>query len=738
MLSVIIKKNIIIINHFYRSFVMKLLYYFLLISFIIPFCYIDASSAVDEQEIKEKLTLLMGQNNSGTDYWFTIPPVFMDESAGHAGNSLKVLIASPIETNVTVEVKGKGFSETKKTIPDNVIEFTIDPVIAQVRLHSGNHNGPVPAKVYKEAGIHITSDAPIVVYVIARYAYTSDGFLAIPSSALGTHYINMVYQEPSLNKTGLFAPFTGVTAAYDNTEINFTMGGGPEGIDASPMENGQLVHTGETTNQTLNQGDVWLLSINGPRQDLSGSIFKSDKPVSIVSGINCANFPLGNAWCDYTVEMELPVYSWGKQYYVTPMKGRHYNGIIRIFASEDNTNVFRDNVLIGNIAKGGGATIGVGYLETRVWPKVDENGNAIAPHIATIHADKPIAVMYYNTGGQEENGNVQNTDPFMMTFTPVEQFGNQIYFASPNSANGVNLFPENYVNIIFEANSNEIPDDLIFADLSKPNPSWVKVKDYFGPAFENFVVPYNGRLFANKTIKLSTEGVFGLKSTTTPIGAYSFGFGPYDSYGYPTAATFDDLIANDGKAPEVTYSGANDADIITGSVDDSHSGSSGLSQFYMIAAMSSNYSFEITSVDKGITTNSKQEQIFIPGETKKLNWSLEKIDKSKDGNAVLYVSDRSGNDELLFFGNTSTTSVTPEETLSEYMTVTESSIQLLPQALADGFTELSIFNIEGSKVMSTNIQAQNTKSISSLKSGTYIITLKSNTRLLTRKINIVR
>ncbi|PKL80420.1 MAG: hypothetical protein CVV25_04640, partial [Ignavibacteriae bacterium HGW-Ignavibacteriae-4] len=693
---------------------MKFIYYFLIISLILPFCSIGTNAAVDEQEVKDKLTLLMGQNNSGTDYWFTIPPVYMDESVGH-DNSLKILIASPVETDVTVEVKGKGFLRTQKTIPDNVIEFTIEPNIAQAILHSGAQNGIVPAKVYQQAGIHVTSDAPIIVYVIARYMYTSDGFLAIPSSALGTHYINMVYQEPDLNKTGLFAPFTGVTAAYDNTEVNFTMGGGPEGIDASPMGNGQLVHTGESTSQTLNQGDVWLLSINGPRQDLSGSIFKSDKPIAIVSGINCANFPIGNRWCDYTVEMELPVYSWGKQYYVTPMNGRNYNGIIRVFASEDNTNVYRDNELIGNIAKGGGATIGVGYLETRVWPKVDGNGNEIAPHIATIHADKPIAVMYYNTGGQEDNGNTQNTDPFMMTFSPVEQFGNQIYFASPNSATGINLFPENYVNIIFESTSGEIPDDLLFADLSKPNPTWVKVKDYFGPAFENFVVPFNGKLFANKTLKLATEGVFGLKSTTTLIGAYSYGFGPYDSYGYPTAATFDDISAFDGKAPEVTFTGKKDDDLITGSVDDSHSGSSGLSQFYMIKSMSSNYSFEITAVEKGITMSSDLEPTFIPGETKKLNWSLEKVDNSKEGYAVLYLSDRSGNDELLFFGNTITaTSVTPEQTLSEYMTVSESSVQILPQALADGFNELSIFNLEGSKVISTDIQNQNSVSISSL------------------------
>lgn len=717
---------------------MRLIYYFITISLILPFCVIDTNAAVDEQEVKDKLSLLMGQNNSGTDYWFTIPPVYTKESAGH-DNSLKILIASPVETDVTVEVKGKNFLKTLKTIPDNVIEFTLDPAIAQTILHDGMSKGAVPAKVYEKAGIHVTSDAPIVVYVIARYKYTSDGFLAIPSSALGTHYINMVYQEPNIGGVGLFAPFTGVTAAYDDTEVNFTMGGGPEGIDASPQGNGQLVHTGESTSQTLDQGDVWLLSINGPRQDLSGSIFKSDKPISLVSGVHCANFPLGNAWCDYTVEMELPVYSWGKQYYITPMKGRQYNGIIRVFASEDNTNVYRDNELIGNIAKGGGATIGVGYIETRVWPKEDKDGNAIAPHIATIHSDKPIAVMYYNTGGQEDKDKTPNTDPFMMTFSPVEQFGNQIYFASPNSATGINLFPENYVNIIFESTSNEIPDDLIFADLSKPNPTWVKVKDYFGPDFENFVVPFNGSVFANKTLKLATEGVFGLKSTYTPIGAYSYGFGPYDSYGYPTAATFDDLSALDGKAPEVTFTGEKDADIITGSVDDSHTGSSGLSQFYMIKSMSTNYSFEITSVDKGTTTNSKQEPIFIPGETKKLNWSLEKADKNKEGYAVLYLSDRSGNDNLLFFGNTiAATSDTPEQTLSEYMTVTESSIQILPQALADGFTELSIFNLEGVKVISSEIQNQNSVAISSLKTGTYIITLKSESRLLTRKINVVK
>ena len=292
-------------------------------------------------------------------------------------------------------------------------------------------------------------------------------------------------------------------------------------------------------------------------------------------------------------------------------------------------------------------------------------------------------------------------------------------------------------NSLFESSSNEIPDDLLFAELSKPNPTWMKVKDYFGPDFENFV-PINGKTFANKTLKLPTEGVYGLKSQSTMIGAYSYGFGPYDSYGYPTAAIFNDIQFFDPKAPEIVFTSAKDADFIAGSVDETHEGSSGLSQFYMIESMSSNYNFEITSIEKGVASSTNEETVFIPGVTKKLNWSLEKMDTQKEGYAVLYLSDRSGNDGLHFFGNTiTTTSVEPEQTLSEYMIVTQSEITILPKAISERFSELSIFNLEGNKVMTSDLSSLSV-SLSNLQSGTYIITLKSEDRLLTRKINVVK
>lgn len=719
---------------------MKHIYKILGVVILLTYSNITLFASVDEAEVKQKLALLMGQNNSGTDYWFTIPPAYMDESVGYY-NFIKVLVASPVQSDVTVEIKGKNFSQTKKTLPDNVIEFLLPPEIAQVIQHTGNE-GPVPAKVYKAAGIHVFSDAPIIVYVVVKVKYTTDGFLAIPSSALGTQYINMVYQEPNFKasngKLGLSAPFTGVTAAYDNTQINFTMGGGPQGNDAVPLDNGQLIHTGEQTSQTLNQGDVWLLSINDYYQDLSGSLFSGNYPFSIVSGIQCANFPIGNHWCDYSVEMESPIYSWGTHYYITPMEDRKYNGIIRIFASEDNTTVYRDDEILTTIPKGGGGTIGNAYFETRVWPKVDANGITIAPKIATIHADKPISVMYYNTGTEEDESN-GNSDPFMMLFTPVEQYGHQIYFASPNATGGMDPFQSNYINLVFQMNGNDIPDDLLYADLSAPQPIWKKVKDVFGPSFDVFNVPFMGMTFAYKTLSLPVEGVYGLKSTTTLFAGYSYGFSPYESYGFPTAAIFNNMQQIDPIAPEITYTGEKDADYISGSIDDSHKGSSGLSQFYMLKNLSSNYEFEITSVDKGVTVNSQNENIFIPGVTKKLNWSLTKQDNNKEAYATLYVSDRSGNDKLLFFGKTiAQTSIENESSLSEYMTVTPTEITVLPQALSDGFAELSIFNLSGTKLSGS--QLHNTKNISlaNLQSGTYIITLKSDKRILTRKINIVR
>lgn len=601
----------------------------------------DLRAGVDEKEMTIKLPLMMGQNNMGKDYWFTIPPCYEVESGGF-DNFIKVLITSPNETKVTVEVPGKGFSKVQTTIPNGVIEFKLTPTQAQPILHEGNVNKPPPGQVYKGAGVHVYSDDPVVVYVVVRYRATSDGFLAIPTAAFGTAYINMAYKEPNIT-SGLMAPFTGITAAYDQTKISFTMGGGDEGNDAVPLDGGRKLRTGETATQNLEKGDVWLLSIDGHRQDLSGSRIEGNKPFSIVSGVHCANFPLGVYACDYTVEMELPIYTWGKQYYITPMKGRTYNGIIRIFAAEDKTEVFRDGQYIGTIKKGGGAEMNVAYFEMRVWPQTDDFGQPIPPKIATISANKPISVMYYNPGTSEDKKAV-DTDPFMLVYTPIEQYQTEIYFPSPNATDGLLPFTENYVSLVFELHEDFMPRDLQFAVMSTngAKPDWKPISEVFSAGYDEFVIPYKGKKYGATKLKLATEGVYGIKSDSTKFAAYSYGYGWYDSYGFPTSAALNDLTKPDTNAPIPSYVQSCDGDVkrdmgtVTDMPDDDATRSN-MADLYLVKELSENYKFDWRS----------KSGEFIPGQQRTLSWWLTVQDKKKYAKATIYFTDRAGNDTTI-------------------------------------------------------------------------------------------
>ncbi|PKL77302.1 MAG: hypothetical protein CVV25_14760, partial [Ignavibacteriae bacterium HGW-Ignavibacteriae-4] len=597
-------------------------------------------SGIDVDEVKEKLAMIQNSGNSGRDFWFTIPPIYTDESSGK-DNFVKILVTSSTEANVEVSIGSNGYFKKNTVEPFSVVSFNLVANTAQPISHSGINEKQKPAKVYKNSAIHVVSDVPVIVYVVVKYQYSSDGFFAIPAKAFGTKYINSAYKEPAITINGWFSPFTGVVAAYDNTNVTFTMGGGDEGNDAVPFNDGSLIKSGESKSALMSRGDVWLLSINGPKQDLSGSLFEGNKPFGIVSGVNCALIPLGVTSCDYIVNMELPTIYWQKDYFITPQMNKKYNGIIRIYASEPNTNVYKDGKLIGTIKKGGGASLGEGFIETRLWPLLDEADKTNPPKLAHINADKPIAVVYYNTGNSEDDIQA-NSDPFMMQIPAIEQSVTNAVVFSPNETKGLEPFNENYINITFPLIDNEIPDDLLFAELSvKGNePKYRKVKDVYGDKFEKFESTYNGRSYASKRLSISTEGSYIIKSDSTKFLTESFGFKNSASYGFPSAFSLNDYSLADSVAPQVKYTQQCNGDISKdgGTVTDypeDDAARSNMRDIFVVAK--DNYQFDWRA----------KSSEFIPGEQRELNWWLTVIDKSKPASALIYFSDMAGNDTTI-------------------------------------------------------------------------------------------
>lgn len=599
--------------------------------YILYLLFYSFSAIANDNEtdiLKKKFPEMLNSNNVGKEFWFTIPPCFEDESSAYP-NFIKIFVTTPIRTKVRVSVPGKEFYTENFTIPNDVIEFNILPDIGQPFRRKMTE--PVPAEqIYAGAGIHLLADDPIVVYVVVRYKRTSDGFLAIPVGSLGSEYIASSYTEDKFFKQagwGNLPSQIGIVAAYDDTRVDFKLGGNPETRTSGGMIPGQ------TTTLTLNKGDVWMFSSNSGG-DLSGSLITSTKPVGVISGNQCANIPNGNQWCDYTVEMDLPTHTWGKFYHTGKVPGRKKSAIVRVFARYPDTKVFRDGEEVAFLTDAGGV-LGNAYTEMRIVPDKE------TPRSAVFSGDKPIGVTLYNCGVQEDGAPEPNSDPFQMVIAPIEQYQNEIIFCTP-AINGGESFKENYLNLVYETDLNgAMPNDMEFAQVFAGQFSWSKINETFVTPDEPFRYDYYGKKFALKTIKLPSDGVFKIRAKF-PFAAYSFGYDDKDSYGYPTSAALAVLIFRDTIPPLPKWTMDCDGNVKSASATDKPDDPmvrSNLSSIVFQNGQSDNYEFK--------------SENFIPGEASSVNWELKIQNPLKDAKAVITFIDRSGNDTTITITYTS-------------------------------------------------------------------------------------
>lgn len=593
----------------------------LIIIFFISWLF-AAGQDFGKSAVKRKYPELLNSNNVGKEFWFTIPPCFEDESGGY-NNFIKIFVTTPVRSKVRVSIPGKEFYTEEFTIPNDVIEFNISPEIGQPLRRRVTDPVP-PDQVYTGAGIHLLADDPIVVYVVVRYKRTSDGFLAIPVASLGREYIAASYTEDPFFKSagwGNLPSQVGIVAAFDDTRVEFKLGGNGATRTAGGLQPGQ------TASATLNKGDVWLFSSNSGG-DLSGSLITSSKPVGVISGNQCANIPNGNQWCDYTVEMDLPTHTWGKFYHLGKVPGRRKSPLARVFAKYPETRVFRDGVEIAYLADAGGV-IGKAFTEIRISPDNE------AVRSAAISGDKPIGVTLYNTGVEEDGEPYPNSDPFAMVITPIEQYQNEIIFCTP-AINGGESFKENYLNLIYETDEKGyMPDDMEFAQVFGGSFNWSKIKEKFISPDEPFKYDYYGKKFALKTIKLPSDGVFKIRSKN-PFAAYSFGYDDRDSYGYPTSAALAYLIFRDTLAPDPKWKMNCDGSVLGATVTDKPDDPmvrSNLSAIVFHNDLSDNYDFK--------------HENFIPGEAPTTTWQLKIKNPFAPAKAVITFLDRSGNDTTI-------------------------------------------------------------------------------------------
>lgn len=256
----------------------------------------------------------------------------------------------------------------------------------------------------RNTGFMVDSAQAIAGYFINRASATTDMTYLLDSGALGKQYV-VASQGGGFGEGSQVA----IHATVDNTQVTFT----PRG--------------GAAINVTLNKGETYKYA--GGSNDLTGSFVSASQNVAVFSGHNCAQVPSGTSFCDTLLEQAIPTSKLSKEYLLTASAGAALasgrRDLVRVIATENNTQVFRDGVLVATLAAG----------ENHQFDLAAGSGTKIT-------TSAPAAVAQYLVGGQGAD-----TDPAYSYVPGSDTWLKEYRLATPSGASAFNI---NYASLVIE------------------------------------------------------------------------------------------------------------------------------------------------------------------------------------------------------------------------------------------------------------------------------------------------
>ncbi|XP_035683576.1 IgGFc-binding protein-like [Branchiostoma floridae] len=399
---------------------------------------------------------------------------------------LFITSASSDPASVTISAPGAGFTR-RLTVTDAAVQVvSLPPSLALI----GNEKA--------QKGISITSDKEIIVYGVNKRPATTDGFLGLPLDSLGNEYFVASYISTEPHPAG--PSEFGIFGTEDNTYIVITLRG-------TTHYQGLTYSTGSVIRLVLNKFEA--VQFQGQRSDLTGTRVTSNKPVTLMSGVQCANVPVGIHSCDHLVEQIPPVDTWGKRFVTVPLAGRTGGDIFRIVAARDGTTV-----------RVTGHTSRSQWLHSGEFWDLDDVPSSAYQVIAS---SKPIMVLQYSKGFESD---YTTGDPFMMYIPPTEHFAADYTFATVDAAGSVY---DSYINIIIKTTERS---GLLYDGRALPSStSWVQIP---------------GTDLSAAQLHITSTGTHKIKhnSAVVTFSVFYYGYSSYDSVGFPGGMRFEQISVN--------------------------------------------------------------------------------------------------------------------------------------------------------------------------------------------------
>jgi hypothetical protein len=364
--------------------------------------------------------LAQPQSNLGREFYVAFAA---NQGSDETSNVMALYITSPRTASGAVEVPALGFSQTFTTLPGKV---------TTVVLPSDQQTGTVELLqsevVYTGYGVYITATDDIAVFGLNHKNYSSDAFMALPTSALGMSYRSINFPSSPLPGAETPGEFWMVATA-DNTIVQMN----PNAMTF----NGQ--QAGQTFEVTLNKGEAYMVQGDqlNSANDLTGSNIIATKPLAFFSGHQRTQIPenalnaFGSTSRNHLCEQIPPETAWGDSVIVIPFQSSTKPDLVRIISATGGNAITVNDTAVATLQAGG-------FYEIK---------SLTGPTI--IRSKAPVLVgQYMHTSWNEDGsgGPPGYGDPCMSLVLPVEQFANQYTVLSFQSE----AFLNHFLNIVVE------------------------------------------------------------------------------------------------------------------------------------------------------------------------------------------------------------------------------------------------------------------------------------------------
>ena len=363
-----------------------------------------------------------------------------------------------------------------------------------------------------------------IVFLNDQYG-TADAYLGIPvQHPSSREYVYYAISAPQPQPVVHFKSFIAIVSTMDNTAVTVTPGHSYLRIYNLSGE----VNCPSETHCFLPRKGMTITIADS--KDLTGRKVVTDKPITFLTGHQCANMPANIRNCDHMVEQIPPISNWGRNFILAPLHSRKAY-VYRVVASQNDTSV----KVVCRSQRGSNQTNITRILQAGSFHEATVN---TAEGYCFVSANLPVMTVQYCLGFKYEEPNRQiNTDPFLVQIPAIEQYSNINKLVFLNTSNIIRYpYSTLYVTIT-------IPSAYYQPNVILINRVSLQTKIRKGDASVGYVSNAEGVIqgYAAVIVVPRGTGSFDIqhRNPSAVLGTIVYAYGFQKSYGYVGSLGFN-------------------------------------------------------------------------------------------------------------------------------------------------------------------------------------------------------